>query len=104
MNTIDDISAILDEWEDQFTTKEERVRQEVALETVERLKRTSPEKTGEYAKGWEAKNTAGIITVYNAEKPSLTHLLEFGHAKVNGGRGRGRPQDRGWTHRRRWRL
>lgn len=75
------VRDILDAWEDEFTTKEERTRQTVALETVERLKNSKVPKmhTGEYSRGWTAKNYAGIVTVYNAEKPSLTHLLEYGH-------------------------
>ena len=40
--------------------------------------------TGKFKKSWRVKIEA---TVYNA-KPGLTHLLEFGHAKANGGRTR----------------
>lgn len=60
------------------------------------LRENSPKKTGEYAKGWTytAKETApGSFTgvVYQKSKPGLTHLLEKGHAKRNGGRVAGIP-------------
>lgn len=66
-----------------------------AKDIVKELKTTSPKDTGEYAKGWTSKkNTSGGSykrVVHNKEKPGLVHLLEFGHAKVNGGRVDGRP-------------
>ena len=64
----------------------------VTKNATNKLKKRSKKKTGEYAKGWKAskpKPIEGIgvsSVIYNATKPSLTHLLEKGHAKVNGGR------------------
>lgn len=55
------------------------------------LKKTSPKDTGDYAKGWR-KLTAYEsesdlrIQVHNATNYQLTHLLEDGHANVDGGR------------------
>lgn len=50
--------------------------------------------TGEYAGNWKVKYKAtqngADATVYNAKTYRLTHLLEHGHAKVNGGRVEGR--------------
>lgn len=46
--------------------------------------------TGKYKKGWSSrieKKRIGIeAVVYNSAAPGLAHLLEFGHAKQNGGR------------------
>ena len=60
----------------------------VAKEACQKLKNTSPRKTGDYAKGWRVKRereTAGINTVivHNATNYQLTHLLENGHVIVN---------------------
>lgn len=69
---------------------------QVAKEMVQDLKQTSPRDSGEYASGWREKTefeSAEDIRerVYNAKKPQLTHLLEHGHAKQNGGRVNGKP-------------
>lgn len=69
---------------------------QVADEMVKELKQTSPKDTGKYAKGWKEKvefeSSEDIrVRVYNSTKPQLTHLLEHGHAKKNGGRVEGRP-------------
>lgn len=84
----------------------EGIRKEVkavAKETVATLKANSqsafPKGTGEYARGWsyrvEFENREDIrVRIYNRTEPQLTHLLEYGHDKVNGGRVAGRPHIR----------
>lgn len=69
---------------------------EVAKETKDIAKETSPTLSGRYKKGWATKKTADAsgqisITVYNRNRPGLTHLLEKGHAKRGGGRVSGIP-------------
>ena len=73
----------------------EKAAEETAQETVNELRITSPVgTTGDYAKSWRKKrdNTAKGRKKFNmivyAKKPDyrITHLLEFGHAKKNGGR------------------
>lgn len=51
---------------------------------AEALRESSPKLTGEYASGWKSKTQdEGLDSfsaiVYNSTKPSLSHLLEFGH-------------------------
>lgn len=75
----DDVQDILDEATEKYTAK--------ALKGV---KAGSPKQTGKYKKGWKKKIDKTRLTVsgtvYNATSYQLAHLLEFGHAKRNGGR------------------
>ena len=64
---------------------------EAAKECKEQIKQNSPVLTGGYRTGWADKvlydGREDIrITVYNRTDYQLAHLLEHGHAKVNGGR------------------
>ena len=68
---------------------------DVAKTTVNTLKSTSPRRTGKYARGWKQTTTYERrddirVTVHNS-RYQLTHLLENGHALVNGGRVSGIP-------------
>lgn len=88
------ISKELEEYAKDTTDTMREVVEEVTDETVDTLKATSPKQTGRYAKGWKSKatadtNTALTKTIHN-RLPGLTHLLEDGHAKQNGGRVAGR--------------
>ena len=60
---------------------------------AEELREESPKRTGRYAKGWAWQRTGMNrkegsvgVTLHNKSLPGLPHLLEFGHAKRNGGR------------------
>ncbi|MGM0807531.1 MAG: HK97 gp10 family phage protein [Bacillota bacterium] len=65
----------------------EQAQDDVTKETVALLKSTSPKGSrGKYAKGWSRKKVDGKWVVYNRTNYHLTHLLEHGHAKRNGGR------------------
>lgn len=70
------------------------VVEEVTEESIETLKATSPRKSGSYAKGWKNKATidtsTGLTKTIHNLTPGMTHLLEDGHAKQNGGRVEGR--------------
>lgn len=63
---------------------------------ITRLKATSPSQTGAYSKGWKAKTDLTRLgaetTIYQGKRPSLAHLLEFGHPIKSGGRTVGQAQ------------
>lgn len=59
----------------------------VANEAANKLKNTSPKKTGKYARAWKVKTEKGSanidkVVVYN-KRYQLTHLLENGHVVRN---------------------
>jgi len=104
MAQVDDLTAQLMAELSKYTVEvAEEVKQackDVSKEMTENIKRDSPVRAGAhgggYKKGWKAKvafeDKNNIrITTYNSTDYQLTHLLEFGHAKVNGGRVEGKP-------------
>ena len=79
-NYVDDISEIVEETSNK-----------IGNEAKDELKRTSPIRTGKYAKGWAVKKNRKnknyyIVKIWNKTSYQLTHLLEFGHTTRNGGR------------------
>ena len=88
------LEKILDESVETIEENTDKLCREAADSSVKRLKATSPHRRGDYAAGWtyQPTNRGGLkgYTVYNATNYQLTHLLEHGHAKVNGGRVRAR--------------
>lgn len=92
---IDDLaSALVSELEYYESGVTEEVKKSVRAATkacIAELKSTSPSLTGSYAGGWRGKvafeSPMDIrVQVHNATDYQITHLLEDGHAKVNGGR------------------
>ncbi|MGG2934860.1 HK97 gp10 family phage protein [Bacillus pacificus] len=62
-----------------------KIQVEVAKQGVSTLKKLNkPKLTGKYRKGWRVKEVDGDVFIHNATHYQLTHLLEKGHAKVNG--------------------
>lgn len=57
-----------------------------AKKAVAELKRTSPYLYGDYSRNWDYQKNKNGVVVYNYEYGWLTHILEYGHAKANGGR------------------
>ena len=91
---INNLSAeIMRQLEAYGNTTAEKVKEavkEVAKDTKKELQRSSPKKSGQYAKKWKTtvrkENAAAIeISVHDA-KYQISHLLENGHAKRGGGR------------------
>lgn len=90
-----EMQKILNEFgeEVQIVADEEVVS--VTKEAVKKVKTESPKNRGEYSKGWKMKKKDtrfGVeTTIYNSTHGWLVHLLEHGHAKVNGGRTKAEP-------------
>lgn len=89
------INSIIEKYVDECDDKINDISEEVGKDTVLDLKRTSPKRPGRgrhYANQWAYKKeklpTGGTYVIVYNKKPTyrLTHLLEHGHAKVNGGR------------------
>lgn len=89
-----EISLIIKEYTAKVAETVRSEAERIAKAGAEELKRTSPKRTSKYAKGWAVKKTENEVFVYNKNKPSLTHLLEHGHALKDGGRVSGKPHIR----------
>lgn len=84
------ISQMLEEYTEEVGEQIRADVEQVSKETVQDLKQTSPKQTGGYAKGWikrvvTDKKGRYVVRIENRKKPSLTHLLEYGHKKTGGG-------------------
>lgn len=89
-NITQQLDKILKEYTEHVNETMEFECKRIAFETANDLKATSPRSNRahrHYADGWRAKKSGkyGYI-VHNATSWRLTHLLNNGHAKRNGGR------------------
>lgn len=78
---------LMDDYSREVDETVERIAAGVAKATANKLKKHSPKGRGRkhYADGWKVKKVKKLnFIVFNTTKPSLTYLLNDGHAKSNG--------------------
>lgn len=104
---VDELSNVIKEYLENFKDVTEEACEEGVLttadEAVKELRSAHPAGSGQYGswdkynRGWKVMQTKTDkryhrkATIHNATDYQLTHLLEKGHAKVNGGRTRAFP-------------
>lgn len=96
------VGRILEDYSDEISAQLDAAADKVSKEAVQAVRAASPVHRGEitrkgkrrapgtYKKGWKRKKMQGRYIIYNTQG-GLTHLLEHGHAKKNGGRTRPYP-------------
>lgn len=86
-NSLIDINDILNEYSNDIQEGITETAIKVAENGKNKLKVTSPKKTGSYRKGWRVDKKSGKgyvhVTIYNATDWQLTHLLEKPHVIKN---------------------
>lgn len=85
-----EIAQAVQEYTEDVSVAIEQKVDEVAKEVRNEIERTAPKNTGKYAKGFTItkQDNSGQArrVIWNKKDYRRVHLLEFGHAKVNGGR------------------
>lgn len=92
----DAVMAALQEFETEATEAVKESVVSAADACLASVKANSPKDSGDYQKGWRVKKVYEgehdmRVRVYNKDHYQRTHLLEDGHANVDGGRTEGKP-------------
>ncbi len=78
------MKELLDEINKDVEDSAKKNMSTVAKESAQKLKNTSPRRSGSYAKGWSVKKQGDMdVVVHNRTDYQLTHLLENGHVIRN---------------------
>lgn len=89
------IQGILQEYEDDVSANLDTITNKIGKAGVKALNNASKSKFDgkKYSKSWTSTTEKGRLyttVTLHSKMPGLPHLLEHGHAKVNGGRVKGR--------------
>lgn len=86
----DELVQAIKEYTDDVEMGVRKAVDKTAREVLKEAQALAPKRTGEYAKTFTITKDDGYgVTrriIWNKKHYSRVHLLEFGHAKVNGGR------------------
>jgi len=97
-----EIAAAMSEYTNEVEEAIPQIVDSTADAMVREIHAAAPKRTGKYAKGWTVRSLGGRARskegyaklVCNPKRYSIAHLLEYGHAKRNGGRVAGKPHIR----------
>lgn len=89
-----EITKAVREYTEDVTAAIEAKVDETAKQVMGEIKATAPKNTGEYGRTFTITNKNGKRYIWNRKHYRRVHLLEFGHAKVGGGRVAARPHMR----------
>ena len=87
----DAIKDTLKEYAEVSADKVKNAVKEAGKTVQKEIEMSAPRDTGDYSKSWAVKNVKETssyleVSVHSKSHYQLAHLLEFGHAKRNGGR------------------
>lgn len=88
-NLANEITSAVREYTEDVSTSIEKKVDETAKEVLKETRNLAPKRTGEYAKSFKITKEDSFGStrriVWNKKHYRRVHLLEMGHAKVNGG-------------------